>query len=280
MDLRIFTREPDDPRWVKGSRYQADNLTGVIGTASTDKLNKTAHGMATGQLFKIVFASGFTGLTTTGQYYAIKIDDDNIKAATSLANALAGTAINITADGTGATITPYVVGYENMYITDRSDRVHRAKDYYELTLTLKGILGTKPYKRRINGAVTTSNAIFPDGAVLSNDTYINYPPAALGTATMGADPGNTIEYSAATLSLVDSWVQVGPPPTDYIGAFWTPPDAPDVVTASLPGGGDLKYFFPWGWHCTSMPCEQLPGLDLWLVSATFNYQVPYIPQST
>lgn len=81
-------------------------LTSVTGTAATDLMGKTAHGLVTGRRVKVTFASGFTGLTTGTIYYAIRVDADTFKLATTLANAYAGTAINISADGTGATVTP------------------------------------------------------------------------------------------------------------------------------------------------------------------------------
>jgi hypothetical protein len=80
-------------------------LTSVTAEADDDLLTKAAHGLETGDPFIITFASGFTGLTTATKYYAIKASSSTFKAATTRANAEAGTAINITADGTGATVT-------------------------------------------------------------------------------------------------------------------------------------------------------------------------------
>jgi hypothetical protein len=81
-------------------------LTAVTGTATTDVLTKTAHGLLTGTPIVITFASGFTGLTTATKYFVIKVTADTFKLATTRANAEAGTNIDITADGTGATVTP------------------------------------------------------------------------------------------------------------------------------------------------------------------------------
>lgn len=81
-----------------------DTLTSVTGTAATDLLTKTDHGFTTGDPFVITFSSGFAGLTTTTKYWAIVISSNTWKAATSLANAVAGTPIDITSNGTGATV--------------------------------------------------------------------------------------------------------------------------------------------------------------------------------
>ena len=76
-------------------------LTSVTGTASTDVLNKVAHGLTDGTAVIITFASGFTGLTTGTRYYVRDAAADTFKVAATRG----GAAIDITADGTGATVT-------------------------------------------------------------------------------------------------------------------------------------------------------------------------------
>lgn len=78
-------------------------------TNATETVNKVAHGLLTGD--------GPVQLTTTGtlpagyalltNYWVIKTGADTLQLASSLANALAGTAVNITTDGTGThTLSP------------------------------------------------------------------------------------------------------------------------------------------------------------------------------
>jgi hypothetical protein len=66
-----------------------------------------AHGYVTGLKVAATTAGTLpTGLSAT-DYYVIKVDADTLKLATSLANAVAGTAVNITAVGVGnSTLTP------------------------------------------------------------------------------------------------------------------------------------------------------------------------------
>lgn len=78
-------------------------LTSVTATAATDVFAKTAHGLATGQG---VTAASFSAGVTAGSYYVIRVDADTFKLATSFANAQAGTAYNVSSDGTGGSITP------------------------------------------------------------------------------------------------------------------------------------------------------------------------------
>ena len=80
-------------------------LTSVSGANTGDLFTKAAHGLLTGDPVVITFASGFTGLTTGTKYYVIKASADTFQLASTRANAEAGTAVAITADGTGATVT-------------------------------------------------------------------------------------------------------------------------------------------------------------------------------
>ena len=72
-------------------------------TAATDLLELESHGFETGEE---VLLRAFTGGTLSAPlvagtpYYVIRITDATFKLATSSVNALAGTAINLTSDGT------------------------------------------------------------------------------------------------------------------------------------------------------------------------------------
>lgn len=268
----IFTEDPDAAQWLKGARIVETAITGVTGEADDDKLTKAAHGLTTGQLFTITFASGFTGLTSGGEYWAIVIDEDNIKAATSNANAIAGTAIDITGDGTDATITPVTIGYEYLFVCDRAKRKHRAAGYYELQLLLKGLKGTKPYKRLINGQAVESVSKFNGGVILSMDIMSGYPPVDSGSNIGLSGDSLEVEVFTPEVTVADTMIWVGDLPTDYIGIAWTPPDAPDVVIIDLSGSFEAeKYFWPSGWVCVSMPAEQLAISTATISVVTLNF---------
>jgi hypothetical protein len=72
------------------------------------QFNETAHGLTTGTKVWVSSAGTLpTGLSASTDYYVIRVDADNIKFATSITNANAGTAIAWTDDGTGVhTVTP------------------------------------------------------------------------------------------------------------------------------------------------------------------------------
>lgn len=77
---------------------------------TTDKITSALHGLTLGLAVRFDKVSGTTptGLTDKTTYYAIPVDTNNFKLATSQANALAGTAVDITAiTGSGSfTLTP------------------------------------------------------------------------------------------------------------------------------------------------------------------------------
>lgn len=78
-------------------------LTSVTGANSGDLFTKAAHGLVTGQR---VTASGFSAGFTAGTYYVIYASSSTFQLASTLVDAKAGTAVAITADGTGGIITP------------------------------------------------------------------------------------------------------------------------------------------------------------------------------
>jgi hypothetical protein len=80
-------------------------LTGVSGANAGDLFTKEAHGLITGDPVIITFGSGFTGLTSGTKYYVIRASADTFQLATTAANAIAGTAQAISADGTDAVVT-------------------------------------------------------------------------------------------------------------------------------------------------------------------------------
>lgn len=79
--------------------------TGTV-EADDEVVTLTSHGFQTGDPLVLTAITGGTGLTQGNTYYAIRTGANTLKLATSLANAQAGTAVNVTVDGTGITLTP------------------------------------------------------------------------------------------------------------------------------------------------------------------------------
>jgi len=95
----------DDSGW----RILSTFVDGDV-TVGTDNINTTAHGYA--DLQKVQLTSSGTlpaGLALATDYWVIKVDADNYKLASSLANAIADTAVDITAAAGGGTHTTTTV---------------------------------------------------------------------------------------------------------------------------------------------------------------------------
>jgi hypothetical protein len=83
-------------------------------TAATDLITTaSAHGYTTGTVVRVSTSAADlpAGLSAATNYYVIRVSDTTFKVGSSLANALAGTAVDITDAGTG---THTVAGYENL----------------------------------------------------------------------------------------------------------------------------------------------------------------------
>ncbi len=78
-------------------------LTSVTAANSGDLFTKASHGLSTGQT---VTAASFSAGFSDGTYYVIRVSANTFQLATSYANAIAGTAAAVSADGTGGVITP------------------------------------------------------------------------------------------------------------------------------------------------------------------------------
>lgn len=94
------------PKYLtKKNAFDATSAS-VVSTAD-DTIKMVGHGFVTGDAVEYVSAgTPPTGITSGTTYYAIRVDSDTVKLATSSANALAGTpVVNITAVGTGTADT-------------------------------------------------------------------------------------------------------------------------------------------------------------------------------
>lgn len=81
-------------------------------THASELVNCTAHGFKTGDKVRLTTTAADlpNGYAVDTTYYVIYVTDDTLKLASTDANALAGTAVTISDDGTG---THTITGYEN-----------------------------------------------------------------------------------------------------------------------------------------------------------------------
>lgn len=134
--------------------------------SGTDLLTATAHGLETGDGPIRVSNSGGalpTGLAAATDYWVIKVSADTFKLATSLTNAYAGTAIDITADGSGTQTlsdtasTERGIWGEFVYEATQAETNHDAP---ETAVIVDGTVSSLDF-RRMNtaGAYTTVTMI-------------------------------------------------------------------------------------------------------------------------
>jgi len=111
MDWIVRTPAAGGPGWFIIADYSANvfkNFAPTDITLATENINIPAHGFAHCHTVRFsTTTTAPTGLTNNTTYYVIYVDTNNIKLATTFNNAVAGTAINITAQGSGThTISP------------------------------------------------------------------------------------------------------------------------------------------------------------------------------
>ena len=99
--------------------------------ATTDVMTKSAHLFKTGLKVQVSNSGGAlpSGLSAATDYFVIYVDDNTFKLATSLVNAQAGTAIDITTNGTGTqTVTPTAIAGASVKLQGSQDDVN----YFDL----------------------------------------------------------------------------------------------------------------------------------------------------
>ncbi len=102
MKFNPVPKSSDDG--TAGTILGVQTTGGVAGkvSVSADTIELGAHGYSTGLKGQFSTSSALpTGLSTSTDYWLIVVDADKVKVASSLAHALAGTAINLTAIGVG-----------------------------------------------------------------------------------------------------------------------------------------------------------------------------------
>ena len=106
-----------------GSAVTFDGSDGLVAILATDTIVKLAHGLTTGQAVQYSRGGGtaIEGLDEGGFYFVIRTDAGNFKLATTLANANAGTAVDLVAVGAGTshTVTPVTTWKSNLTFTSK-----------------------------------------------------------------------------------------------------------------------------------------------------------------
>jgi hypothetical protein len=113
--------------------FTADNTTEIFTAA--------ANGFVLGLKTQVSNSGGAlpTGLSAGTDYFVVPVTADTFKLATSLADALAGTTLSISSDGTGTnTITPTAIAAANVKLQKSNDNVNFADEGSATNITADG----------------------------------------------------------------------------------------------------------------------------------------------
>jgi hypothetical protein len=120
---------------IEAPKYTAGSSLDVDTSADTIDLTPTTHYLQTGDA--VVYTAGtgaIGGLTDGTTYYVIRVDASTIQLATSLANAEAGTEIDLTTTGTGTQTFSYAAGQATaVSVVDYFDFGRNTKGFYQAT---------------------------------------------------------------------------------------------------------------------------------------------------
>ena len=272
----------------------------ITSRPSTDATQTEAHGFTDGTAVIFAILRGGAGLSTHTVYYVRDATSTTFKLATTPG----GTAINFTSnitgystivpivtlssDGTGGTLTPVMLGYERLWVTDRRKSKARgcveAEDlglagYHILDLQLMGL---NQVTGEVKHPVRTINAS-AQALRIENFTPVLFTghPVYTGSTDDTLDQDSTHNYSLTgnvdfdlsqtQLNIV--YISIAPPPTWMLGSGyrWVPTDAPPVTIIGLSGSNDTIHF-PNGWKLGNLQSSQIPGQQLYLTSVNLIYQ--------
>jgi len=156
-----------------------------------------------------------------------------------------------------------------MFIMDRTKDVSEVAGFNVMNLQLRGLLGDKPYTRRVNGNNVTMQ---PEG-----NWTIGNATNPLGESVLGTNVSVPTEISMAKITVVDSFVTTSTPPWAGIPGNFTPENAPEVAELSFTTSGSVLYHWPFGWRRANVSTEQLPGKNIWFISITYEFQQKILP---
>ncbi len=195
--------------------YVAKTIASGFIDTYNNTFRKAAHGFITGLLTQLTTSSARpTGTSLLTDYYVIKIDADNFKIATSLVNAAAGTAVDMTSTGTGTqTITP--VAAVAVVIASGAVSIYN-NSFYK---------ASHGFVTGIKGQITTSGSR-PTGTALTTDYFV-YRIDANNYALF-----DTQAHASAAVSSIDGTANVIDLTTQGVGTQTFTPTAYAAKTAA------------------------------------------------
>jgi hypothetical protein len=180
---------------------QTNAITSV--TAASDYVDHTAYNLMTGTRVRLTTTTTLPGgLATATDYYIIKISDTRCSFATSYANAIAGTAINITDAGTGThTINWLYPRYTNGSGVNIAVFNSNATPLGAATPSFTAV-----YVNQAQTASRTTPATLPLGKTAASNTLVVYSGATAAGKYQLAMPFQGGDYGVAELTSIQNSV--------------------------------------------------------------------------
>jgi len=170
----------------------------------TDEITVVAHGYSTGDAINYYLlpsdgSASPTGLSTGTEYFVIKVDDNTIRLATSLANAVAGTQITLTTAGTDSTtvLNPAGAATQSVIMSGRDALIFSANHPVKTAdkLYFDGDIATATETIFEGTTATSSDVYFAEqidrnlfrlarsASDLASEAFADYPTSAITTST-------------------------------------------------------------------------------------------------
>ncbi len=165
----VYSFELTDRDTGLSYRIQKAEASSTSTSAANDTITLANHGFITGDKFT---ASANSDLGSAATYYVIKVDENTIKAATTLGNALNGTAFDLTVDGT--TSPPNITGVG--LTLSRSDETSKSDFVTRINKGLKESASNSSITGNANARsvdATTFNAASADDTLFKFSVTLN-----------------------------------------------------------------------------------------------------------
>lgn len=181
---RFLNKYTVEAVWKLGTALTFDGAADV--SVADDTIHIKNHGLKVGQTGDVSTGGSLpTGLSADTAYYVIVVDGSTIKLATSEANAVAGTAVNITAVGSGTiTYTPNSIGtvHTGVIIPSGHIIVNSAYDCPTMCKTNGSDAGTMAITVNSAGDIVSATAVSTDTTWDNVTNMVAGTPVSAATA--------------------------------------------------------------------------------------------------
>lgn len=172
-----------------------------------------------------------------------------------------GSAVYLTKTPSTFTRGESMEGQSNMKAISIDKEEYR-QGWWWVTLSYRGLIGTKTYKRRTS---TNEDIISPANA------FANHLPGGWGSTPKKG------QISLPRVSVQDSFVSLSVPPTSSIPGFSVPPDTPAVNSGITFFDMELVNRWPYGWKLAAIEGDNIPGTTIYFMTLTREYVYPAVP---